>query len=84
MQIFLFLLYHSFARGRSRNGTVASMVEQARQAAAEGGKEIVLTGVNIGDFGKTTGETFFDLVKALDQVEGIERYRFFYRAQSAD
>ena len=51
------------------------MVEQARQAAAEGGKEIVLTGVNIGDFGKTTGESFFDLVKALDQVEGIERYR---------
>lgn len=64
-----------FARGRSRNGTVASLVEQARQAAAEGGKEIVLTGVNIGDFGKSTGETFFDLVKALDQVEGIERYR---------
>ncbi len=64
-----------FARGRSRNGSVASLVEQARQAAAEGGKEIVLTGVNIGDFGKTTGETFFDLVKALDQVEGIERYR---------
>lgn len=51
------------------------MVEQARQAVAEGGKEIVLTGVNIGDFGKTTGETFFDLVKALDEVEGIERYR---------
>ena len=64
-----------FARGRSRNGTVASMVEQARQAVAEGGKEIVLTGVNIGDFGKTTGETFFDLVKALDEVEGIERSR---------
>ena len=64
-----------FARGRSRNGTIASMVEQAGQAATEGGKEIVLTGVNIGDFGKTTGETFFDLVKALDQVEGIERYR---------
>lgn len=64
-----------FARGRSRNGTVASMVEQVRQAVAEGGKEIVLTGVNIGDFGKTTGETFFDLVKTLDQVEGIERYR---------
>ena len=63
------------ARGRSRNGTVASMVEQARAAAAEGGKEIVLTGVNIGDFGKSTGETFFDLVKALDAVEGIERYR---------
>ena len=64
-----------FARGRSRNGTIVSMVEQARQAAAEGGKEIVLTGVNIGDFGKTTGESFFDLVKALDQVKGIERYR---------
>ena len=64
-----------FARGRSRNGTIASLVEQARQAAAEGGKEIVLTGVNIGDFGKSTGETFFDLVKALDRVEGIERYR---------
>ena len=64
-----------FARGRSRNGSIASMVEQARRAAAEGGKEIVLTGVNIGDFGKTTGETFFDLVKALDEVEGIERYR---------
>jgi threonylcarbamoyladenosine tRNA methylthiotransferase MtaB len=64
-----------FARGRSRNGSIASMVEQARQAAAEGGKEIVITGVNIGDFGKSTGETFFDLVKALDEVEGIERYR---------
>ena len=63
------------ARGRSRNGSSDSMVEQACQAAAEGGKEIVLTGVNIGDFGKTTGETFFDLVKALDEVEGIERYR---------
>ena len=64
-----------FARGRSRNGRIEDLVAQARQAAAEGGKEIVLTGVNIGDFGKTTGETFFDLVKALDQVEGIERFR---------
>lgn len=64
-----------YARGRSRNGTVASLVEQARQVAAEGGKEIVITGVNIGDFGKSTGETFFDLVKALDGVEGIQRYR---------
>ena len=64
-----------FARGRSRNGSIASMVEQARQVAAKGGKEIVLTGVNIGDFGKTTGETFIDLIKALDEVEGIERYR---------
>ena len=64
-----------FARGRSRNGKIEDLVAQARQAAAEGGKEIVLTGVNIGDFGKTTGETFFDLVKALEQVEGIERFR---------
>lgn len=64
-----------FARGFSRNPTIASLVEQARQAADEGGKEIVLTGVNIGDFGKTTGESFFDLVKALDGVEGISRYR---------
>ncbi len=64
-----------FARGRSRNGTIASMVEQAQKASFEGGKEIVLTGVNIGDFGRSTNENFFDLVKALDQVEGIERYR---------
>ena len=63
------------ARGRSRNGSIASLVEQARQVVQEGGKEIVITGVNIGDFGRSTGETFFDLVKALDQVEGIERYR---------
>ena len=64
-----------FARGRSRNGSIASLVEQARQAVAEGGTEIVLTGVNIGDFGRSTGETFLDLVKALDEVEGVERYR---------
>jgi threonylcarbamoyladenosine tRNA methylthiotransferase MtaB len=64
-----------YARGFSRNPTIASLVEQAQQAAAEGGKEIVLTGVNIGDFGKTTGEQFIDLVKALDGVEGIQRYR---------
>ena len=63
------------ARGRSRNGSIASMVKQAEEVAAEGGKEIVITGVNIGDFGHSTGETFFDLVKALDKVEGIERYR---------
>lgn len=63
------------ARGRSRNGDIASLVRQAEDAAKEGGKEIVLTGVNIGDFGKTTGESFFNLVKALDEVEGIERYR---------
>ncbi|MBR5656320.1 MAG: tRNA (N(6)-L-threonylcarbamoyladenosine(37)-C(2))-methylthiotransferase MtaB [Prevotella sp.] len=64
-----------FARGFSRNPSIASLVEQAEQAAREGGKEIVLTGVNIGDFGRTTGERFLDLVKALDQVEGISRFR---------
>jgi len=64
-----------YARGFSRNPTIASLVEQAEVAAREGGKEIVLTGVNIGDFGKTTGERFIDLVKALDAVEGISRYR---------
>lgn len=64
-----------YARGFSRNPTIASLVEQAEDAAREGGKEIVLTGVNIGDFGKTTGERFIDLVKSLDAVEGISRYR---------
>ena len=64
-----------YARGFSRNPTIDSLVDEARKAAAEGGKEIVLTGVNIGDFGKTTGERFIDLVKALDGVEGIRRYR---------
>ena len=64
-----------FARGRSRNGSISDLVQQAKEVAAEGGKEIVLTGVNIGDFGKTTSETFFDLIKELDNVEGIERYR---------
>ena len=64
-----------YARGFSRNAPIDMLVEQARQAAAEGGKEIVLTGVNIGTFGKTTGESFLDLVKALDGVEGISRYR---------
>lgn len=64
-----------YARGFSRNPTIASLVEQAREAAMEGGKEIVLTGVNIGDFGKTTGEQFIDLVKALDKVVGISRFR---------
>ena len=64
-----------YARGFSRNPSIASLVAQAEEAAREGGKEIVLTGVNIGDFGKTTGEQFLDLVKALDDVEGISRYR---------
>lgn len=63
------------ARGRSRSNTVAETILVAQEAAASGAKEIVLTGVNIGDFGKGTDETFFDLVKALDQVEGIERFR---------
>ena len=64
-----------FARGFSRNPSIASLVQQTEQAAAEGGKEIVLTGVNIGEFGERTDETFLDLVKALDQVEGIRRFR---------
>jgi len=64
-----------YARGFSRNPSIASLVQQAKDAAQEGGKEIVLTGVNIGDFGETTGESFLDLVKALDKVEGIQRYR---------
>lgn len=63
------------ARGRSRSGSIESIVAQAEKAAAEGGKEIVITGVNIGDFGKGRDDNFFDLCKALDKVEGIERYR---------
>ena len=64
-----------YARGFSRSATINDLVGQAEQAAREGGKEIVITGVNIGDFGKNTGESFIDLVKALDKVDGIERYR---------
>ena len=65
------------ARGRSRSASIAEIVGQAREVAAEGGSEIVLTGVNIGDFGRRAGrgETFFDLCRALDDVDGIERYR---------
>lgn len=63
------------ARGRSRSGTIDELVRQAGEVAAEGGKEIVLTGVNIGDFGKGRTDTFHDLIKALDEVDGIERYR---------
>ena len=63
------------ARGKSRNTSIASLVKQAEEIAARGVKEIVLSGINIGDFGQTTGEKFIDLVKALDQVQGIERYR---------
>lgn len=64
-----------YARGESRNTPIADIVAQAREIAAEGIREIVITGVNTGDFGKTTGESFFDLIKALDAVEGIDRYR---------
>jgi threonylcarbamoyladenosine tRNA methylthiotransferase MtaB len=65
------------ARGRSRSASIAEIVGQAREVAAEGGREIVITGVNIGDFGRRAGhgETFFDLCRALDEVDGIERYR---------
>ena len=64
-----------YARGASRNLPVADAVAEARQIAAAGQKEIVITGVNTGDFGRTTGEKFIDLLRALDAVEGIERYR---------
>lgn len=63
------------ARGKSRNIPIEELVKQANEIAANGVKEVILTGVNIGDFGKTTGETFVDLIKALDEVQGIERYR---------
>lgn len=63
------------ARGRSRNATIAELVKMAQDVVDKGGREIVLTGVNIGDFGRTTGENFFDLCRALDEVEGVERYR---------
>ena len=64
-----------YARGSSRNMPIADIVAEAREVAASGMKEIVITGVNTGDFGRTTGEKFIDLLKALNEVEGIERYR---------
>lgn len=64
-----------FARGRSRSATVAETVAMARRIAASGAKEVVLTGINTGTFGKSHNETFFDLIRALDEVDGIERYR---------
>ena len=64
-----------FARGRSRNIPICECVKMAREIAAKGVKEVVLTGVNTGDFGRTTGESFLELLKALNEVEGIERYR---------
>lgn len=64
-----------YARGESRNIPIADIVADAEKIAAAGQKEIVLTGINTGDFGRTTGEKFTDLLRALDKVEGIERYR---------
>ncbi|MCM1336281.1 MAG: tRNA (N(6)-L-threonylcarbamoyladenosine(37)-C(2))-methylthiotransferase MtaB [Candidatus Amulumruptor caecigallinarius] len=63
------------ARGRSRSGTIDKLLAQAQQVAADGGREIVLTGVNIGDFGKGRSDTLLDLIRELDKVEGIDRYR---------
>ena len=63
------------ARGRSRNGKISELVAEAEKVAEVGGREIVLTGVNVGDFGKSTGETFMELIQALDKVEGIDRFR---------
>ncbi len=65
----------SFARGRSRSLSIAQVISQAREIAAKDIKEIVLTGVNTGDFGRKNGESFLDLLKALNEVDGIERYR---------
>lgn len=64
-----------YARGNSRNIPISEVLEQARRIAGAGIKEIVITGVNTGDFGRTTGESFLDLLKRLNDVEGIERYR---------
>lgn len=64
-----------FARGRSRSGTTPELVDMARRVAAEGGKEIVITGVNIGEYGKDNGQSLFDLLRRLDEVEGVERFR---------
>ena len=64
-----------YARGESRNIPIAEIIPQAEAIAADGIKEIVLTGVNTGDFGKSTGESFFDLIRQLNDVEDIERYR---------
>ena len=64
-----------YARGRSRNIPICEIVKQAEQIAAKGIREVVLTGVNTGDFGRTTGESFLDLLKALNAVDGIDRYR---------
>lgn len=64
-----------YARGASRNIPIATIVEEAREIVATGQKEIVITGINTGDFGRTTGEKFIDLLRALDEVEGVERYR---------
>lgn len=64
-----------YARGRSRSGKIDELVEMARRAAVNGGKEIVITGVNIGEFGKDNGEDFFKLLRRLDEVKGIERFR---------
>ncbi len=64
-----------YARGKSRNAPIAELVEQAQQIAQAGQREIVITGINTGDFGRTTGESFIDLLRALNGVEGIDRYR---------
>ena len=64
-----------YARGRSRSGNIAELTSLVRDAASEGAKEVVITGVNIGEFGSDTGEKFFDLLRSLDSVEGIQRFR---------
>ena len=64
-----------FARGRSRNGSIDDIMRQVREVEKSGGQEIVITGVNIGDFGRSTGEHLIDLLRQMDEVKGIQRFR---------
>lgn len=64
-----------YARGRSRSGDISDLVARTREAAAQGAREIVITGVNIGEFGRDNGQSFFGLLKRLDEIDGVERYR---------
>ncbi len=75
MIIIVLIVLFPLARGKSRNLPVSYIVNQAKEIAAKGMKEIVLTGVNTGDFGKTTGESFVSLLNGLSDVDGLERIR---------
>ncbi len=75
MRLWLFILYDTACRGRSRNPDISSIICEAEKIAERGIKEIIITGVNIGDFGKSTGDSFDSLIEELVKVKGIERYR---------